>query len=108
MTRHSTEPRTKKYVKGYEFLSFTRKLSNKYGKELLDTAAKTELDAVKTASKKAVHGAAEATAELIGNKIAEKNVKTKPVRDENSRNVEEIVFPPEERQEILNELRQVI
>ena len=108
MTRHSTEPRTNKYVKGYEFLSFTRKLSNKYGKELLDTAAKTELDAVETASKKSVHGAAEATAELIGNKIAEKIVKTKPVPDENSRNVEEIVFPPEKRQEILNELRQVI
>ena len=108
MTRHSTEPRTNKYVKGYEFLSFTRKLSNKYGKELLDTAAKTEPDAVETASKKSVHGAAEATAELIGNKIAEKIVKTKPVFDENSRNVEEIVFPPEKRQEILNELRQVI
>ena len=34
-------------------------------------------------------------------------MKPKPVIAENSRNVEEIV-PPEKRQEILNELRQVL
>ena len=34
MTRYSVEPRTRKYVKGYGFLSFARNLSNKYGKEL--------------------------------------------------------------------------
>ena len=28
--------------------------------------------------------------------------------DENSRNVEEIVIPPEKRDEILNELRQIL
>ena len=31
MTRYSIEPRTRKYVKGHGFLSFTRNLSNKYG-----------------------------------------------------------------------------
>ena len=31
MTRYSIEPRMKKYVKGYGFLSFTRNLSNEYG-----------------------------------------------------------------------------
>ena len=31
---------------------------------------------------------------MIGNKIADKIVKTKPVPDENLRNVEEIVIPP--------------
>ena len=35
-------------------------------------------------------------------------MKPKPVPDENSRNVEEIFIPPENREEILNELRQVL
>ena len=47
MASYSIEPRTRKYVKGYGFLSFARDLSNKYGKQLLDT----RLDALKTASK---------------------------------------------------------
>ena len=52
MTRYSTEPRTRKYIKGYGFLSFRRDLSSKYEKQLLDTATRTGLDALKTASKK--------------------------------------------------------
>ena len=42
MTSYSMSPRTRKYVKGHEFLSFTRNPSNKYGKELLDTATKQD------------------------------------------------------------------
>ena len=42
MTRFSIEPR--KYVKEYVFLLFTRNLSNKYGKKLLDIATKTGLE----------------------------------------------------------------
>ena len=30
--RHSTEPKNRKYVKGYRFLSFARKFGDKYGK----------------------------------------------------------------------------
>ena len=36
MTRYSIQPRPRKYVKGYKFLSFARNLSNKHGKQLLD------------------------------------------------------------------------
>ena len=36
MVRYSKEPITRTYVKGYGFLSFTRKLSNKYSKQILD------------------------------------------------------------------------
>ena len=50
--RYSTEPRFRKYVKGYGFLFFTRKYGDKYGKKLMDTATKTGIDAAKTASKK--------------------------------------------------------
>ena len=50
MTRYSKETRAKEYVKGYRFLSFARNLSNKYGKQLLDTSIKAELHAPKTTS----------------------------------------------------------
>ena len=69
---------------------------------------KTGLDNVKTASKKVVHKTAEASRELIGNKITENIVKPKTAPNENSRNVDKIVIPPEKRQEILNESRQVL
>ena len=70
--RYSAEPRFKKYVKGYGFLSFVGKCGDKYGKELMDTATKTGTDAAKAASKKAVQKTAEATRDFIGNKTADK------------------------------------
>ena len=45
-------------------------LSNKYGQKLLDSAKKSTTDAIKTASKRAIQKAEEATGDLIGNKIA--------------------------------------
>ena len=48
------------------------------------------------------------TGEFIGNKIADKIVKPKPVTDENVGDAEEIIIPPEKKEEILNELRQVL
>ena len=62
----------------------------------------------RNASKNVVHKTAETTGELIGNKIAEKNVEPKSVRDKNSRNFEEILIPLEKRQEMLNGLRKVL
>ena len=59
--RYSTEPRFRKYIKSYGFLSIARKFGNKYGKKLMDTATKTEMDAAKTASKRVVQKTAEAT-----------------------------------------------
>ena len=49
--RYSAEPKYRKYVKGYSFLSLARKFGNKDGKTLMDTATKTAIDASKTASK---------------------------------------------------------
>ena len=43
--RYSTEPRFRKCVKGYGFLSFAKKFGYKYGKKLMDTATKTGIDA---------------------------------------------------------------
>ena len=70
------------------FLSFARNPSDKYRTELLDTVAKTGLYVLKTASKKIIDKAAEATGAFIGNKFVDKIVKPKPVTDKNSRNVE--------------------
>ena len=70
--RYSTEPKYRKYVKGYGFLSFAKKVGDKYGKKLMGTATKTGIDAAKTASKRVVQKTAEATGDLIGNKIADK------------------------------------
>ena len=54
MMRYSIEPRFRKYVKGYGFLLFAKNFGNKYGKKLMDTATKTEMDAAKIASKRVV------------------------------------------------------
>ena len=89
--RYSTEPRERRFVKGYSFLSFARNVSNKYGKKLMNTAIKTGTNfnskydkkltdtAIKTgkdfatiAGKKIVYKSAEATGDLIDNKIADK------------------------------------
>ena len=91
-----------------DFLSIERNLSSQYGKQLSGTATNTGLDARKAASKKVAHKAARATGEFIGSKIADKIVKPKPLLDENSRDVKEIVTPPYKKEKILSELRQVL
>ena len=53
-------------------MSFARKFGDTYGKKLMDTATKTGIDVAKTASKIVVQKTAEATGDLIGNKIADK------------------------------------
>ena len=74
--RYLIEPRDRLYVKGYGFLSFTKtirkNLNNKYVQKLLDSAKKSTADAIKTASKKEIQKTAEATRNLIGNKITDK------------------------------------
>ena len=39
--RYSIEPRERRYINGYGFLSFARNCGNKYGKKLMNTAIKT-------------------------------------------------------------------
>ena len=104
--RYSTEPRFRKYVKGYGFLSFAEKFGGKYGKTLVDTATKTGIDVAKTASKRAVPKSAGATGDLIGNKIAGKITSIgKPKEKEKTNKAAEIYIPPEKRQEIIDDLR---
>ena len=70
--RYSIQPKFRKYIKGYGSLSFATKFGNIYGKKLMDTATKTEMDAAKIVSKRVVQKTAEATGDLIGNNMADK------------------------------------
>ena len=121
---YSIEPRERRYVKGYGFLSFARNIgthaskvaknmSNEYSQKLVHTAKKSATDAIKTASKRAIQKTAEATGDLIGNKIADKitNVSKKSHNEEiqsnevNNEIPKERYISPKERQQIINELR---
>ena len=62
--RYSIEPRFRKYVKGYGFLSLARTFGNKYGKNLMDTVTETGVTAAKTSSKRAVQKYTEATGDF--------------------------------------------
>ena len=103
--RYSTEPRFRKYVKGYGFLSFARKFGDKYGKKLMDTATKTGIDAAKTASKRVVQKTAEATGDLTGNKITDKITSIGKSKEKKTNKAEEIYIPPEKRQQITDDLQ---
>ena len=77
-------------------------------KKLMDTATKTGIYAPKTASIRLVQKTAEATGDLIGNKIADKITsigKPKEKEKENTKEIEEIYIPPEKRQQIIDDLR---
>ena len=121
--RYSIEPRERRHVKGYGFLSFARNIGthaakaaknmgNKYSQKLVDTA-KSVTDAIKTASKRAIQKTAEATGDLVGNKIADKITSTlkKSHNEEiqsnefNNEIPKERYISPKERQKIIDELR---
>ena len=120
--RYSIEPRDRIYVKGYGFLSFAKNmgksLSNKYGQKLLDSAKISTTDAIK------IQKTAEATGNLIGNKIADKITSfskkkfTKELHNNNNDGTKEEedgeitphknrYISPEERQQTLDALRLV-
>ena len=105
--RYSIEPRDR---------NMGKILSNKYSQKILDSAKKSTTDAIKTASKRAVQKTAEATGDLIGNRISDKikSVSKKKINNNNynDEDVELITHKkryicPEERQQIINELRLV-
>ena len=64
----------------------------------MDTATKTGINAAKTASKRIVQKATEATRDLIGNKIADKitsiaKTKSKQKEDESNKRQEPYILP---------------
>ena len=114
---YSIEPRERRYVKGYGFLSFAknigRNLINEYRKKLFDTAKNSATDALKIASKIAIQKTAEATGDLVGNTIAnkltsisKKNPASEPHSNAASNKIpKERYISPQERQKIIDKLR---
>ena len=119
--RYSIERRDRIYVKRFGFLSFAKymgkNLSNKYRQKLLDKAKKSTTDAIKTSSKRAIHKTAEATGDLIGNKIDDKitsvskksnaNIETETDRASPKDIPKKKHISPEGRQQFIDELRLV-
>ena len=125
--RYSIEPRERRYVKGYGFLSFAKNIgthaakvaknmSDRYSQKPVDTAKKSATNVIKTASKREIQKTAKATGDLIGNKIADK-ITAKPSASKKSHNKKiqsnevnneipkERYISPKERQKNINELR---
>ena len=93
--RYSTEPRYRKYVEGYGFFSFPRKIGNKCGKRLMDTVTNIGINAAKTDSKRVVLKIVEATGDVTGNKIADKITslgKTKSKKKEDETNKRQEIY----------------
>ena len=129
--RHSLEPEYREYVKRYRFLSFARNFGDKYGRKLMNTAIKTGTnfnskhgkkltdtaikkgkDFATIAGKKIIHESAEATGDLVGNKIADKitsmgKPRSKKEKDETNimEETQEIYIPPEKRNQIIKDLK---
>ena len=102
--RYSTETRFRRYFQGYGVLLFVRRFGDKYGKEIMNTATKTGIDAAKTASKRVVQKTAEAAGDLIGNKIANKITSIDKPKEKRNK-TEKIYIPPEKRQQIIDDLK---
>ena len=100
--RYSIEPRKRRYVKGYGFMSFARNFNAKYSKSLMDLS-KTF---AKTAGDKILKETAKATGDLIGNKIADKITAKPHNRDKVINGIpKERYISPKERKKIIDELK---
>ena len=112
--RYSLEPHYRRYVQGQAFMSFARNIGNKYGRKIFDKS----LDIGKSMKKKygkkildnSLSAGKEATGDLIGNKIADRITKsaTNKEQKEDDRIMEEtqeIIIPPEKREQIIRDLK---
>ena len=104
--RYSIEPRERRFVKGYGFMSFPRNFSDKYTKSLMDKVIDLSKIFAKTAGKKILKETKKATGDLIGNKIADK-ITAKPHNEDEVNNEipKEKNISPKERQKIIDELK---
>ena len=132
--RYSLEPHYRRYVQGQGFMSFARNIGNKYGKyiinsknakkifdvsksmkkkygkKILDNSLSVGKDFAKIAGKKVLTKSAEATGDLIGNKIADRITKSARNKEqkEDDRIMEEnqeIIIPPGKREQIIRDLK---
>ena len=123
MTRYSVQPRDRIIVNGDGFLPFAENMSKsinknisknlrgKYSQKFLDHAKKSAIDALKITSKIIIPKTAEATGDLIGNKIANRITKVSRRLPQNNsetmtnKHDKERYMLPEEKQNIIDDLR---
>ena len=126
--RYLLEPRYRRYVQGQGFMSFARNIGNKYGKKVFDkslnvgksmkkkygkkilgSSFSAGKDFAKIAGKKVLTKSAEATGDLIGNKIARitKSARNKEQKEDDRimEETQEIIIPPEKREQITRDLK---
>ena len=127
--RYSLEPHYRRYVQGQGFRPFARNIGNKYGKKIfdksvdvgksmkkkygkkiLDNSLSAGKDFAKIAGKKVSTKSAEATGDLIGNKIVLESAKSARNKEqkEDDRTMEEtqeIIIPSEKREQIVKDLK---
>ena len=127
--RYSLEPLYRRYVQGQGFMSFAKnignkygrkvfdksidvgkKVSNKYGRKILDKGMDAGKDFAKKAGKKVLHKSAEATGEMIGNKIADRitrSSRNKAQKEDDSlmEGTQELIIPLEKREQMIRDLK---
>ena len=127
--RYSLEPSYRRYVQGQGFMSFAKNIGNKYGrkifdksinvgksmkkkygKKILDNSLSAGKDFAKIAGKKVLTKSAEATGDLIGNKIGDRKTKStrNKAQNEDDRIMEEnqeLIIPREKREQIIKDLK---
>ena len=123
--RYSLEPHYRRYVQGQGFMSFARNIGNKYGKKIfdvgksmkkkygkkiLDNSLSAGKDFTKIVGKKVLTKSAEATGDLIGNKIADKITKSARNKEQKEddrimEETQEIIIPPEKGEQIIRDLK---
>ena len=84
--------------------------TSKYGKKKVDTTKKQGSEFAKAAGKRIVQKSAEATGELIGNKTEDKisSLGKSKNKQKETNEEEDIIIPPEKRQQIINDLKFMI
>ena len=97
------------YKYGKKLINIATKAgTSKYGQKIIDTAKKEGIKFGKLAGKRIVEKSAEATEDLIGNKIADKitslGISKNTEKETEINETEEIIIPPEKRQ-IIDDLR---
>ena len=127
--RYLLELHHRRYVQGQGFMSFAKNIGNKYGKKIFDKSIDVSKsmkkkygkkilhnslsagkDFAKIAGKKVLNKSAEATANLIGNKIADRITKSarNKAQKEDDRIMEEtqeMLILPEKREQIIRDLK---
>ena len=127
--RYSLEPCYRKYAQRQGFMSFAKNIGNKYdrklfdksmnlskkygkkyGNKLLDNSISPGKDFAKIVGKKVLTKSAEATGDMIGNKIAERITKSSRNKaqkedDKKMEETQELIIPPENREQIIRDLK---